>query len=250
MSLYFDSLDNFMSALKEVDVLLFDAQNSESDRLKYLTYNKANLLLLVAKFENFIEQIADEYIEMLNCLKMCAKYIPRDLKINHSLFLIEKSKDIIEHKHKLNEQVKIFAELGELWNGEGEFTSLSFNTKFNYGKHGDKEIVKLFNCIGIKDVFDTIEVLEDDESMLEESLVTVDFKGIINSITAIRNNIIHQDATPELTHVDIKKYKKYLESFSIALTEKVGKALGEIQEVSESRVVANTLKEVAVTSED
>ena len=73
------------------------------------------------------------------------------------------------------------------------------NAKFNYGKHGQKEIEKLLTTFGFS------------KFTKEES--TISFMKKFNSLNAIRNNIIHEDATPSLTNKDVENHFKNISNF-------------------------------------
>lgn len=212
----FDSENEFVKALEQVDLLIQEAQGAEEQQKKYLTYNKANMLLLLAKFENFLEQIVEEYIDCINNLRLCAHCIPEEIKLQHSICLFDKSKEYLKNAQKAEESKSMLVELGELWKGQAPFDHLEINAKFNYGKHGDKEINKIFYNAGIDNIFDKVKIYEQTETMLEESPTRseIDIKSTINSMINMRNNIIHADATPDLTHRDIIKYRDYLRQFS------------------------------------
>lgn len=216
MPSFFESENDFIKALEQVELLIEEAQAAEQQQQKYLTYNKANMLLLLAKFENFLEQIIEEYIDLINNLRLCAHCIPDEIKLQHSICLFDKSKDYFKNAQKIEESKSMLVELGELWKGQAPFDRLVVNAKFNYGKHGDKEIAKIFYNAGIDNIFDKVKVYSQTETMLEErpARIEVDIKSTINSMIGIRNNIIHTDATPALTHGDIIKYQDYLRQFS------------------------------------
>lgn len=42
----------------------------------------------------------------------------------------------------------------------------------------------------------------------------IDFKGKINSLTNLRNNILHEDASPNLDVNMIEEYKKHIGQFA------------------------------------
>ena len=84
---------------------------------------------------------------------------------------------------------------------------------------GNSQIVKnALHGLGIEDVFLQVEVLIPDENMVDmTALKKIDFKGMFNSVMGMRNNILHQNASPNLTHDTVRKYQIVFESFSKAL---------------------------------
>ncbi len=247
MEISFECLEKFYEALQEVEVLIATAKAYETDKVKYLTYNKASLLLLAAKFENFVEQIVAEYIDVINSMKLNCEQIPECLRINHSLFKLEKSKSIFEQQHRQEDIIRVLSELGELWSEQNIFEKISVNCKFNYGRHGDKELIKLFANIGIKDIFAKVKIYNDQESLMSDDKIEVDFRGLFNSMSGMRNNIIHQDATPDLTHNEIEKYacnfKEFAKEVSVRLAEVLSEIYGGaiIQNSNEQGVCSVTL---------
>ena len=114
------------------------------------------------------------------------------------------------------------------------FNQLRIECKFAYGKHGEKELVKLFSPIGIEDVFTEVEVFIPGESLGDElTKKKVDFKGVFNSVMHMRNNILHQDASPSLTHESIREYKLAFQGFAEAVTNVLDNNLNTLSVVVE-----------------
>lgn len=248
MEYEFDSFLEFTNGLKEVKVLTLSAQENEDETLKYLTFNKSAILLLMAKFESFIEHTIEEYVEIINNMNICMSNLPEVLKINHSLYAIEKNKDILEHKHKTKEQIKLFEDLGKVWNSNKIIKKFSINTKFSYGKHGEKDLIKIFQNLGIEDIFKCIKIYEKSASLVEDKCYEIDFKSKFNSLVNLRNNITHEDATPTLTNLDLNNYERYLESFSNELIKFLNKNLINLKLKCEANeIIKNTQNEVAAT---
>jgi len=242
----FTSLKYFYNALSEVDILVSSAKENEKEKIKYLTYNKATILLLTSKFESFLENLIEEYIDYINSMNIKAKYLPEVLKINHTIHSINNSQNIIGHAHKIQEQVNLFESISNLWDGNNIFNKLCIKSKFNYGKHGEKDLIKLFKNIGIQNIFDEVKIFETENSMLGYTKKQLDFKGKFNSLIYIRNNIVHQDDTPNLTHIDVIEYKKFIIKFVNELIVVLENKLDEIKNrsINDSNV---TIAEVAAT---
>jgi hypothetical protein len=139
------------------------------------------------------------------------------LKLHHSYKSLEKL-NIHINKNDVDEIKKRFYELGTIWVSNDNFGNLDIDCKFAYGKHGENEFRKLFNQLGINDVFQEINVFVPDETLGTDTKTQIDFRGIFNSVIGMRNNILHQDATPSLTHSDIRKYKTIFQIFAEQLT--------------------------------
>lgn len=215
-----ESFKNFNSALEEVSLLIDFASECERLPNKYAALNKSALLLLTAKFEVFVEDVVREYIEEINLMKLTVPLISDHLKMKHSITRIKELVDIIEHPNKEGKRVEVFKEIAKLWSEQHEtFDELIIPNKFNYGKHGSKEMEKLFRNIEIENVFETIVLYTDEENSLLGSEEVIDLKGIINNITSQRNKISHQDETPNMTHQEIQGYVDHLSRFSRELCD-------------------------------
>ncbi|MDP8212121.1 MAG: HEPN domain-containing protein [Candidatus Zapsychrus exili] len=218
MKIDFESEKKFREAVEEVELLTFVAEAYEREELLYVVCNKSALLLLIAKFEAFVVNIICEYIVLINKLNLGTRHIPTALKLKHTFSKIG-NVDYLKHPHKTTEAIKIFQDIGLLWIKEKKFNKLQIDSKFSFGKHGSKEIDNLFHETGLHDIFSNIKIYKKTSSALGSSHnEKIDFKGMLNSVVCIRNGIIHEDATPSLTHLDINEYTTRFMQFSYKLT--------------------------------
>jgi hypothetical protein len=215
-------LQDFLNTLEEVTILVSAAESSVADEVKYAVYNKSALLLLSGKFENYIESVAEQYVFVVNQLNLPANRIPDILRLHHALGILSKV-DLYRNNGRADEIKKIFSEVSSIWITELTFNSLKIDCKFTYGKHGENELKKLFVPLGIEDVFVRVKVFVPEENLSDGLLTTreVDFKGVFNSVMGMRNNILHQNASPNLTHTAIKEYQLAFEVFSKALAQEL-----------------------------
>ena len=218
MSSLFESYIEFDDTLKEVDMLIALAKAQDKE-LVYPVINKCSILLLIAKFESFIESIADEYILLFNNGSPNTNNISDRMKLNHTLCALNNIADL-KQEHKLSEAIEIFKKISHLWHNDGIFKEINIETGFSFGKHGQNEIKKIFRNIDCEDVLADIVVLDRNENMLE-STTTIDIFGEIDSLVNIRNNIIHEDATPNLTHHDIVRFRYYLSEITMQIADKM-----------------------------
>jgi hypothetical protein len=79
----------------------------------------------------------------------------------------------------------------------------------------------LFAQIGIEDIFAACPVLATRETTLADApdQEAIDVRADINSVTNIRNNILHSDATPNLTHGQVEKFAEHFVMFADKLVE-------------------------------
>lgn len=241
MAYQLDSFKNFNNALEEVSLLIELASEFENLSNKYAALNKSGLLLLTAKFEVFVEDVVREYIEEINLMKLTLPLISNHLKMKHSITRIKEIIEIIENPKKDEKRIEIFKEIAKLWSEQEHevFDDLNIPNKFNYGKHGSKELEKLFRNIEIENIFETIIIYTDKEDSILDSAEEIDLKAIINNITNLRNKISHQDQTPNITHKDLKEFVDHLNRFSKDLCEYLERNLHSLAEQYE------TFKQVA-----
>ncbi|TFE01484.1 MAE_28990/MAE_18760 family HEPN-like nuclease [Jeotgalibacillus salarius] len=247
MENHLSSFHNFDNALAEVGLLIKFANDFEKNPLEYAALNKSALLLLTAKFEVFVEDVVREYIEEINLMNLTNLLISDQLKMKHSVTRIKEILDIIEHPNKEEQRMEVFKEIAKLWSSKAEnFDSLNIPNKFNYGKHGSKEMEKLFKNIEIENVFETIKLYTDQNDSMISGGEIIDLRGIINNITNQRNKISHQDETPNITHKEIADYASYLNRFSKELCTYLEASLLLLQQQFDTSRQAASGQETAI----
>jgi hypothetical protein len=219
---------DFISTLTEVQVLLRAAELHERNETEYAAFNKSALLLLASKFENFAESIAEDYIACINSLQLCYELISHELKLRHTFKTLANIENY-KLKHKKVDAVSTFTKLGELWSSNSNCTDLNVDCKFSYGKHGEAELSKLFSAIGIDNIFEKIQVIKQQETILDNTpAIEADFKGTFNSVNWIRNNILHQDASPSLTTRMVRDYEEEFKIFARELEKYLNNELFQL----------------------
>lgn len=214
------SIDGFEQTLQEVEILIAMAKECENnDQIKYGAINKSAFLLLASKFENFIERILEDYIDSICQLNLSCTQLPEILLIQHTFQLLDKIESY-NTRHKHDKAKNIFQNIGQLWAADNNISKLDIKCKFSYGKHGEKEFKKLFKIIGFDDIFSEIEIINLEESLIDHTnQQIIDFKEKINSLTSLRNNILHEDASPNLNVNMIEEYKQYIGQFAQKLID-------------------------------
>ena len=110
-----------------------------------------------------------------------------------------------------NKRDALLKSIMHLHKNSGDDLALVRNIKpsvsFNYGKHGQKEIENLFKKHGMMDFIFS----QDSQECLK----------MLNSLIAIRNNVIHQDASPSITHQTIIDHKNNICRFLLLLEAEV-----------------------------
>lgn len=193
-----DSIDQIRNNICEVDMLLDYASVNTGDIKRYQMFIKASVVLLSTKFEVFLEDFIDEHSRMVLdghtnssiSIELKNRYI--DTAIN----IVRETKDRNKKNHYLSMVSKLLVNSGE---SISTFSSIRPSIKFSFGKHGQKEIVALFERHGLK-TFITSEPIHNSLQ-------------IMNSLFSIRNNVIHEDASPTLTHQTIKGHEDNIMHF-------------------------------------
>jgi hypothetical protein len=240
----FDSFEEFKIALDEVNVLITQAGEYIQDQLKYSVFNKSAVILLMAKFESYLENVVDEFCFRLSGLKLKAKNIPLSIRFQASRdiitgdFLEDLERDRTTDNEKLQRKLKKkLQELSSIWDDECLPVKIEISNKFDYGKHGEKEIRRFFKRIGIDDVFNKFLIDKKVDGIDGEESYTISAASDINSLTFYRNAIIHSDSNLNITHDQIKAYKDNLYYFADKIDNKLYEWLKEIEESKERGII-------------
>jgi hypothetical protein len=233
---YFDATTSFDAALAEVDHLLELAKRSQTKRHDYLTYLKAALVLLGAKFEAFAENIIDNYVDRLVELAPKTKHISRELRVHSTTLLLSQCMNG-PHFSAKSAAISNLESASALWHGEGQHSALTVSNKFSYGKHGSGELRSLFQRIGIPDILTDCHIsTTSTDTMIGTVTSRTAITADIDSFTNIRNNIIHSDSNPSnITYQQIHEYKEKLWEFGYAVDLRLERELVSV----EAEIVAN-----------
>lgn len=193
-----DSIDQIRNSVVEVDMLLDYASNNTENIKRYQLFIKASVVLLSTKFEVFLEEFIDEHSRMVLAGHTNAT-ISTELKNKY----IDTAVDMVRETNNRTKKNQYLSMVSKLLINSGEsistFSRIRPSTKFSFGKHGQKEIEALFERHGLK-AFITSEPIHN---LLQ----------FMNSLFSIRNNVIHEDASPTLTHQTIQDHKDNIMRF-------------------------------------
>lgn len=193
-----DSIDQIRNNIVEVDMLLDYASNNTEEIKRYQMFIKASVVLLSTKFEVFLEEFIDEHSRRVLAGHTNAT-ISTELKNKY----IDTAVNMVRETNNRTKKNQYLSMISKLLINSGEsistFSSIRPSTKFSFGKHGQKEIEALFERHGLK-VFITSEPIRN-------------ILQIMNSLFSIRNNVIHEDASPTLTHQTIHDHKDNIMCF-------------------------------------
>jgi len=213
MSVTFSCVEDFKESLSEVRIILARAKKFQKYPREYNICIKSALLFLVAKFEVFLEDLVFEYIQMIEHQGLSPEHFPEILKL-YSLDKLVSDTFVLDVRKHRSRALQTVNKISKLCVGNEIIDSIDIDKSFNYGKHGEKEIIHLFSRIGIENIFSLCDIYEMQETVSGRTRIKINLVADINSITAHRNNILHNDITPNITHDQISLYKKHLTQFS------------------------------------
>lgn len=208
MRLKFEATRDFINSHRNLNFLIklsYNAtkKNNENNRNLFL---KLSLVLLVTRFQVFIESILKEFDYKLKTSAKTANKMPVHYRLNAIKLIIAKKQlhkeleNPITYNHtKLLSVTTDLELLNKLCDDNYVLTSdLMFETKFPLGKNGLNEIIELFKQIEGINIFDE---------------VTFDVNKI-NEILRRRHDIIHEDKNQQITEQTIEHYKDFLKEVS------------------------------------
>lgn len=193
-----DSIDNLKNRISEIDILVNYAIHNKSNLPKYQLFIKIAIVLLSTKLEVFLEEFIDEHsIRTLNG----HTNITLPPKIKERYF--DRGIELIATEKKRHQKENLFKLISALQQNDGNniasICDIRPSITFNYGKHGQKEIEALFERHGL-------------EKFIKSSNSQYCLR-MINSLIAIRNNVIHQDSSPGVPHQTIIEHKNNILNF-------------------------------------
>lgn len=221
----YDATQDFAACLEEVEFLLGTAAKCEGKPKEYSALVKASLVLLAAKFESFVEEVVEEHATKISCMRPLTLHLPKAIKVHSTLALLpDNFKESLRSGNQ--DAIDNLKKAASLWNDAATVENLVVDKAFNYGRHGAAEIEKIFLRVGLEYVFDSCVVEESVPSFAGEegadsTPIRIDVKANVNALTHLRNNILHNDSSPSLTHQQVETYKCRL----VAFGEQVDKAL-------------------------
>ncbi|MEW6413075.1 MAG: HEPN domain-containing protein [Candidatus Zixiibacteriota bacterium] len=211
----FDATLEFSKALTEVDILIRESASNSKNPDVQDAFNKGAILLLVAKVEAFFEHIVEEFCFRLSSRGLKCEQIPDPVRLHATRRLLN-DELLAALKHCKGEKVfPVMKDLSLLWHDGSVLKNIKVDSSFSYGKHGEAEVRRLFQRIGVDDVFETCKISDDQETLAQvSSQPTYVVSSDVNALTGYRNNILHSDGTPNITRQQIEGYRARLFRFA------------------------------------
>lgn len=224
-----DSLSAFESIKKfnrecDVDINKLIGFSKKQDDIQL--FISSAVVLLGAKFESCIESLIEEYVNKINS-KSNKGSIPDELKYSSIYNKFCKYKERINKNH-----FDCFSTNSDFLNDFSSFVitimdnsnALEINNKFDYGKHGYKELVKLFKNIAINIEEDKFNKFPKD-GLFQGIIQEISFKDEFNKFTNNRNIVIHQNECPNITDDDVLGtvdiFKQFIEKIGIEINDRL-----------------------------
>lgn len=224
-----DSLSEFESIKKfnrecDVDINKLIGFSKKQDDIQL--FISSAVVLLGAKFESCIESLIEEYVNKINS-KSNKGSIPDELKYSSIYNKFCKYKEHINKNH-----FDCFSTKSDFLDDFSSFVitimdnsnALEINNKFDYGKHGYKELVKLFKNIAINIEEDKFNKFPKD-GLFQGIIQEISFKDEFNKFTNNRNIVIHQNECPNITDDDVLGivdiFKQFIEKIGIEINDRL-----------------------------
>ena len=206
MRLKFEATKDFKSSQKNIKILLRyalkeDRKGNESNRNLFL---KLSLVLLVTRFQVFVESILKEFDYKLKQTGKPLSKMPCFYRLNSFKLVLNQVPIIhkeVENPTNYNRnkiltiQTKIATYQQIIKDDAIIDNQVAFLTKFPMGKNGLNELVDLFKQLEGINIFETASFDSNK----------------INEILRRRHDIIHEDKNQQITEITIEGYYNYLQ---------------------------------------
>lgn len=213
--------EKFDFSIGEV-IYLNDKSKTDVDNDKI--YFKVIILLLCAKLEKYVKDSANEYLNRLISKALPKEQLPEKLVIeiikNELLKIKDKTVENYMHDDTCKNRAKVFS---LIWDSKYILKNLSKNEfELSITNNGTNAFESVYKKIGFSDIIKNLPDYEQQTDM-EDITTSVSFSinDTINKIVAMRHQIIHEDATPNITIHDIELYVAICKDFVSKIDEKL-----------------------------
>lgn len=222
--LIFESTNKFYrECTNEIEKLINFSKNDSDNTQLFIS---SAIVLLGAKFENCIESIIAEYIDLINEESDKDK-IPEELLYSSIHKKLCQIKPLNEHFDGFTTDLEYLESFRKFVNEIVDNPNhLEVNNKFNYGNHGYNELVKLFKNIAVNVKADNFNVFENDGLFGFNSNQTT-FESEFNKFVNHRNTVVHNNECPNITYTDVggtvSIFKAFIQRIDSELNERLVK---------------------------
>lgn len=206
--LAFDRNDYFT----EVDCLISLIRNNPTENY-HEVFTNLIIIDLVINLETYIERTLENYISKLQSMNIKPSMLHESIRKEHLKKLFSDALDYSKHEHKDENFNHSIQKISKCITNQ-TLDNIHIELKLGMGRHGEKELESLFKRIGFLNIYKTILILNDTESMLDEPSF-VDIENFIQTLTSKRNIAIHQGVSLHTTFTleKIEKFSLNLEIF-------------------------------------
>lgn len=217
--------DEFISNINEVSFLNSKVDGDiQNDKVLF----KSIILLLCAKLEKFVKDSTKEYIKEIINLKLKQDEIPTALIkeiINNE---IEKINSVtIENyitKSYNQERAKIFS---IIWDKKFVLNTLNADEfVISISNNGTTAFKNVYKKIGLPNIIQELNDYKQADLYSETSFSIVDN---IDRVIKLRHEIIHNDATPQITHTEISLYINIFTDFVLQIDKRMTEELQKLK---------------------
>lgn len=199
-----------------INEIIFLNDKSKNDQDNYKVYNKVIILLLCAKLEKYIKDSTKEYIEIISSMKLTKDKLPNELLIelikNELTKINSKTVDKYIFDKDCKERAKIFS---LIWDTKFTLNHISKEEfAISITNNGTTAFENIYKKIGFQNIITKLENYEETTTISGiTTSYTYSFDEYINKIINMRHNIIHDDATPNITINEINLYVNIFKDF-------------------------------------
>jgi len=168
-----------------------------------------NLIIIdvVTSLEVYVERLLKQFVKSFNRIGLKTCKLHPKIRLEHSKKVIKQLNELLNHGHKNEESSTVLKKVSSIWS-DGNEISIDIDVKYPRGKHGEVQLIKLFQKIGVDNVLSRINISSEAPSLLDNS--STDISSFIREITEKRNLAIHEGA-PLHNHLSLVNVKRYID---------------------------------------
>ncbi|WP_345291511.1 HEPN domain-containing protein [Kangiella marina] len=192
---------------------LYELCKDDNEKRELLT----NLIVIdiVTSIEVYTERLLKQFLKLVNKIGLTTCKINNRLKVEQSIELVDKLSSAVKNGGDIGKVERQLLIIKKLWS-EGESFNIDCKVKYPKGKHGELQLKKLFEKVGIDNIFRRIDIPQPESSLLDED--DFDTASFIGELTAKRNLAIHEGA-PLHASISLETLEFYINTSSKVLTE-------------------------------
>lgn len=215
----------FDASISEVTYL---NDKSKTDEAHDKVYFKVIILLLCAKLEKYVKDSTNEYLDSLLSKGLSKEQLPEKFVIelikNELIKVKDKTVEKYVHDEKCKDRAKVFS---LIWDTKYILRHIPKNELVvSISNNGTTAFEDAYKKVGFPDIIKNLPDYEQQTAMAGiTTSLSFSISDTINKIIAMRNQIIHEDATPSVTINDIDLYAAICKDFASKIDAKLTEQL-------------------------